>query len=229
MEAAAGHRRGHRRRAAAALVLVAHQRLERSLGDDLGASSSRSPCRPRFGLDTDQAARFRLDHDRHRRRHDRRLARGDVPHAPRIRKTRWSPSTAARTLPPPAGGPSRGSLPTFDPPPAAFRTCSIGSAAACLIYGILFGTGKLLLEGIHQRLPSSCHGDRRRRRHLLGPLAARLEYSGGIRREIASRSFGSCVGMSRHRGREAARNFPPGIRAQRRRSARSIRRRFCSR
>ena len=36
VEASAGHRRGHRRRAAAALVLVAHQRLERSFGDALG-------------------------------------------------------------------------------------------------------------------------------------------------------------------------------------------------
>ena len=36
LEAAARHRRGHRRRPAAALVLVAHQRLERGLGHDLG-------------------------------------------------------------------------------------------------------------------------------------------------------------------------------------------------
>ena len=36
VETAAGHGRRNRRRAAAALVLVAHQRLERSLGHDLG-------------------------------------------------------------------------------------------------------------------------------------------------------------------------------------------------
>ncbi len=36
VETSAGHRRGNRRRPAAALVLVAHQRLERSLGHDLG-------------------------------------------------------------------------------------------------------------------------------------------------------------------------------------------------
>ena len=49
LETAAGHRRGHRRRAAAALVLVADQRLERSVGHDLRASSSRSSLQTGFG------------------------------------------------------------------------------------------------------------------------------------------------------------------------------------
>ena len=58
-----------------------------------------------FGLDKDQAARFRLDHDRDRFHHYRGLAGGDISHAPGIRRTRWSPSIAARTHRRPAGVP----------------------------------------------------------------------------------------------------------------------------
>ncbi len=46
MEAPARHRRGHRRRPPAALVLVAHQRLERSLGHDLGLRRFARACKP---------------------------------------------------------------------------------------------------------------------------------------------------------------------------------------
>ena len=46
LETPAGHRRGHRRRPAAALVLVAHQRLERSLGHDLGLRRLACACKP---------------------------------------------------------------------------------------------------------------------------------------------------------------------------------------
>ena len=70
LETAAGHRRGHRRRLVAALVLVAHQRLERSLGHDLGLrrlARDANRLRPRQR----SAARLRLDHDRHRFRHHR--------------------------------------------------------------------------------------------------------------------------------------------------------------
>ena len=51
---------------------------------------------------------------------------------------------------------------------------------------------QIAIEGIHQRVSPSRHGPGCRRRHLLGPFAPRLEYSGGIgAREIASGNSGS--------------------------------------
>ncbi len=84
VEAVDRDRRGHGRRAAAALVLVAHQRLERGLGDDhrvrrVGFAAGRA-------ADSTATSRadFALDHDHHGRHHDGGLARGHVPHAPGV-------------------------------------------------------------------------------------------------------------------------------------------------
>ena len=87
VEAADGHRRRHRQRAAAALVLVAHQRVERSIGDDLGvrrlgrAASGLSASIPTNRVDFAWIMIITVGD------HDRGVARGDVPHEARAEET----------------------------------------------------------------------------------------------------------------------------------------------
>ena len=60
-----------------------------------------------------------------------------------------------------------------------------------LIYGILFGTGKLILKDFTSWHAAVRDRPRGRRGDLLGSVAPRLEYSGGVGREILSAS--SCL------------------------------------
>ena len=89
--------------------------------------------------------------------------------------------------------------------------------------------GQIAVEGIHQRVSASRHGPGRRRRHLLGPLAPRLEYSGGIG---VVKSLVAVLILARDARRSRPINRSPSSTpsfAQRRRSARSLRRRLRSR
>ena len=162
----------------AALVLVAHQRLERSVGHDLGlrgltyhADRLRPRQRP--------AARFRLDHDRHRFHHHRGLAGRDIPHAARIQ------GDAGRLLSPHAsfGGrlashsATRSRRPALHRRPLEFARLDLRLPAHLRH---LVRNRQTAVEGIHQRIAASRHGSGGRRGYLLGPFASRLEYSSGI-------------------------------------------------
>ena len=80
LEDAVGHRRRHRTGAAAALVLVADQRVERNFRHDHGVYHV-SGAANRRGAGQRQARGFRLDHDHHGERHYGGLAGGDVRYA----------------------------------------------------------------------------------------------------------------------------------------------------
>ena len=86
-----------------------------------------------------------MDHDHHRIDHDRRLARCDVPDqsGPKIRWSRF----IGRTHPSAAGWrPIAALAPDVRPSTGGLFNLMDWICGCVLIYGILFGTGKLLLE-----------------------------------------------------------------------------------
>src|SRR5438270_40690 len=190
LEAAHHHGRGDGRRAAAALVLVAHQRMERGVRDDrrvrrLGAAPDRGRARQR------PAARLRPHRAHHRGGHDRGLAGGHVPHAPRVRVD------AGRVLPP---------HPAVADGVGARRRARAGRAAverrprqpARLGGGMCAGVRRAVRRGQAAAArdaagPAAARAQRpRRRRHLPRPVAPRLEYGGGVTAAYSS----GCVSAS---------------------------------
>ena len=99
-----------------------------------------------LALDTDEPRRFRLDHDHHRGDHDRRLAGRDVPHARPSRATFWSRSTAGRGRLGRVGADRGARAGSEAVARRAVESAVTGPAGCMLIYGVLFGVGKLLLH-----------------------------------------------------------------------------------
>ncbi len=124
------HRRGNRQRAAAALVLVAHQRVERSVGDDRGVRRF-GHAAIGFHFDTDKPRRLRLADDHHGGDHDGGVARGDVPHEARAAGGAGRFLSRARDRRRQAGGRSRGCARGQAVARRILEHCSTGSRAAC--------------------------------------------------------------------------------------------------
>ena len=156
-----------------ALVLVAHQRVERGVGDDLRVR--------RVGRDAD---RLRL-----RQRPARSMRRGSCSSRSRSRRSSGllvtfltkpeSKETLVafyrRTAPSLTGWrPIAALAPDVKPRQDGLSNLLDWICGCVLIYGVLFGVGKLLLQETVTRLGSARVGHCSRRRYLLGSLPPRL-------------------------------------------------------
>ena len=151
VEAAARNRRGHGQRAVAALVLVAHQRVERGIRDD------RRVCRvtdaaDRFSYGFRRSAQFRVHHDDHRRHHHGGVAGGNVRSRGPSRATCWLRFIAGRVRAQPGWRPIAKLAPEVKPEHDWLGEPHRLDRRLVLIYGVLFGTGKLLLHETGSRV-----------------------------------------------------------------------------